>query len=311
MGSEMKTVDLVVQGYLDAVRFTDTGSLSEPHPGWPLDAGFIEESRDVCERVWFQYQEKLAGVGAHNLGWDLWFSRQSHSAGFRAKPEIYGQALADELARVAAVLGRTSSSFEVELPHIASLVQCLNAEIDTDAEGADRVTQAQTIGWLARRDDQNGQWSLNFPNGASIWVTDDELQDAAQYRLVPLGVDMQRLERLEWRVDGGFGEVEASVSFAPPHADDVRLYVVITASADAPDVPDSRAVRVNCVVRMGDGVEEFSETLVSLDEVHECDPTDLRRYVREIRSDLLYRAILALSQAQATEFQTSVSIPRG
>lgn len=76
----------------------------------------------------------------------------------------------------------------LEMPvnhHIGTLIQNLQPEIDTDDEEQERTTPALSWGWLARRDDTNEQWAVYFPNGAAIWVTDEELADPQQYAIPP------------------------------------------------------------------------------------------------------------------------------
>lgn len=312
----MSKIERVFIGYLEAVLFTDVGEPCQPHPGWPLADGFLVASRLRCERAWAQYRDELtqARVEPEQFGRDLWFTTQGHGVGFWDRPQVYGEDLARELTAFSRRLGGLDSDFAIETPHTGSLVQCLRDETDTDEEGSERVTAAMSIGWLSRRDDANLQWSVEFPNGAAIWVTDEELASNDQYRFVPSEVPV--FDHLSWREvsDDAAQAVTLTTVFHPEHAPEVGVHVTLRASLLGADDGDGQTAgaQVQCVVRMGSKTEAFPCELVGLAQDYEAGGGDLHELLKVNGADIMQRAFVELKQCvAASDRDVAIAAPRG
>lgn len=64
-------------------------------------------------------------------------------------------------------------------------VTTLKGEIDTDDNGAERITTPGSIGWINSVNDETSEVTFNvlFDNGAWVILERAELDDPAQYRL--------------------------------------------------------------------------------------------------------------------------------
>lgn len=65
---------------------------------------------------------------------------------------------------------------------VGTQVQTLLGEIDTDADGQERITPPGTIGVVTHHNHAD-HWDVSFPNGAWVVLTETEMADPTQYKL--------------------------------------------------------------------------------------------------------------------------------
>lgn len=107
------TEEKFTRHYIEAIYFTDTGDEEQP----PSDAELTPYCRARC---WIDCRNFLraygnlieeSGADLAQAAHDLWFTRNGHGVGFWDRPEIYGEALAAELTRVAEAMGSVDAEF--------------------------------------------------------------------------------------------------------------------------------------------------------------------------------------------------------
>ncbi|MCX8017242.1 MAG: hypothetical protein N2690_05005 [Rhodocyclaceae bacterium] len=94
----------IVHGYLEAARFSEC----ETAEAAEIDAGFVQQAREECARFLLLLRATgfdLQDVQPHQVGIDLWLTRNGHGSGFWDRPEIYGQERAQALTEVAKLMG--------------------------------------------------------------------------------------------------------------------------------------------------------------------------------------------------------------
>lgn len=285
------------QAYLQAVDFTETGEPGQPDRGSALTPLFKAQSLNACASFWRVYGERISNssASAAQAGHDLWLTRNGHGTGFWDREELYGQELAAELTRVSEVLGVSDAEFELPPPHLGALVRCVKDEYDSDENDQQRCTAADSIGWFAQRDAKNEQWSIHFPNGAAIWVTDDELEDLNQY-VVMAPPSLTHLQEVSSTQEWGHAELtlQGRLPLAPKQQD-LTIEIVLSASAKEPDRAGADEVDISVTISY---CEE--PILFELETVHHCDTDQLRSHLRQSKGDLLQSLADAL-QASAPQ----------
>ena len=102
--------ELFFRAYIEAVYFTDTGDNDQPDRYAELTYDFLRQSAGECNRFHAAYLE-LIGPHTVKAGHDFWLTRNGHGAGFWDRPEVYGQAVADELTRACEFIGESDSDW--------------------------------------------------------------------------------------------------------------------------------------------------------------------------------------------------------
>lgn len=108
----MKT-DVMVEAYIEAIYFTDTGDTDQP----PADAELSPETRheawSACHRLMLACSGDidLSEFDYAQIGHDLWLTRNGHGSGFWDRPEIYGKENARILTLMAKAMGEHESYF--------------------------------------------------------------------------------------------------------------------------------------------------------------------------------------------------------
>jgi len=125
----MTTTEQFTQAYIEAIYFTETGDVDQPAHNAQLTPYYKAKSWIECRNFFWAYGAILKGVGVDpdQAGHDLWLTRNGHGAGFWDRPDVYGEALAQELTRVAKSMGSSDAEFE-------------GAEIEIDNADSDAVT---------------------------------------------------------------------------------------------------------------------------------------------------------------------------
>lgn len=106
-------IDQIVNGYLEAVVFTEQHSDMPENLGLELAESFVwEVRRDVCRLLSAMKTAGLSFPGEERqLGIDLWFTRNGHGTGFWDRPEVYGEHK-DALTAFAKLMGEHDAEFE-------------------------------------------------------------------------------------------------------------------------------------------------------------------------------------------------------
>lgn len=73
----------ILNGYLDALEFTDCGPDDEERQGAPWSADLVDAAQaQVAEFVMRTPSQMLHGINPERIGHDLWLTRNGHGAGF-------------------------------------------------------------------------------------------------------------------------------------------------------------------------------------------------------------------------------------
>lgn len=107
------TIDEFVKHYIAAIYFTDTGDADQPDSDAELTPYFKARCWIDCRNFLGAYRTHIEASGASldQAAHDLWLTRNGHGTGFWDRPEIYGEALAAELTRVANAMGSVDADF--------------------------------------------------------------------------------------------------------------------------------------------------------------------------------------------------------
>jgi hypothetical protein len=106
-------VDLFTAAYIEAIYFTETGDADQPSADDDLAPLSKARAWIECRNFWWAYGHlvRAAGASASQAGHDLWLTRNGHGVGFWDRPEVYGQALSEELTRAAQAMGSVDPDF--------------------------------------------------------------------------------------------------------------------------------------------------------------------------------------------------------
>lgn len=119
----------VLAGYLEAIFATETGDTAQPDEDATLTALSHAEAWQACRGLVWGLQGLIANTSdkdleddikdalsgnPHQLGIDLWLTRNGHGAGFWDRPELYGKQLSDILTAMATVLGSHDVCFDCQ-----------------------------------------------------------------------------------------------------------------------------------------------------------------------------------------------------
>lgn len=107
------TTDEFTTAYIEAIFFTETGDSDQPASDDELTPLSQARAWIDCRNFWQAYGPlvRAAGASASQAGHDLWLTRNGHGVGFWDRPEIYGQALSEELTRAADAMGSVDPDF--------------------------------------------------------------------------------------------------------------------------------------------------------------------------------------------------------
>lgn len=105
-----KVFTTIVNAYIEAFYFADTGEEGQPSKEAELAPGTLEQIKSDVE-LFLSYAPmiKINGLGSwtwDQVGHDLYFTRQGHGTGFWDKADTYGSKLiTEQLTRIAEHLG--------------------------------------------------------------------------------------------------------------------------------------------------------------------------------------------------------------
>lgn len=127
-----RTIDpteAVLAGYLEAIYVTETGDTDQPDEDATLTPLSRVEAWQACRGLVWGLQRLMGDTDSldlaasiqdalnqhlHQLGIDLWLTRNGHGAGFWDRPEMYGQALSTILTTIATALGEHDVVFDCQ-----------------------------------------------------------------------------------------------------------------------------------------------------------------------------------------------------
>lgn len=119
----------VLAGYLEAIYATETGDTDQPDEDATLTPLSRVEAWQACRGLVWGLQRLMGDTDSldlaasiqdalnqhlHQLGIDLWLTRNGHGAGFWDRPEMYGQALSTILTTIATALGEHDVVFDCQ-----------------------------------------------------------------------------------------------------------------------------------------------------------------------------------------------------
>jgi hypothetical protein len=105
-----KVFNTVVNAYIEALYFADTGEEGQPRSEAELAPSTLKAIQDDIEQFMslapLPQLYNLGGWTWDQFGHDIYLTRQGHGCGFWDKPETYGSKLiTDQLTRIAEHLG--------------------------------------------------------------------------------------------------------------------------------------------------------------------------------------------------------------
>lgn len=102
-------IDLMVDAYIEAIYFTETGDTGQPAADEPLSVDSKREAWSACHRMRLACAGHrgidLSAFDPAQIGHDLWLTRNGHGTGFWDRPEVYGEENARILSLMAAAMG--------------------------------------------------------------------------------------------------------------------------------------------------------------------------------------------------------------
>lgn len=112
----MSQMTYLIDGYLEAVYFTETGDVDQPPASATLSPYFLSQAHIDCRNFFWAVTEGPALDGWVHLDWhlighDLWLTRNGHGTGFWDRPEIYGEGNAVLFTRIARAMGAHYADF--------------------------------------------------------------------------------------------------------------------------------------------------------------------------------------------------------
>lgn len=125
----LNPTEAVLAGYLEAIFATETGDNYQPDEDATLTPLSHAEVWQACRGLVWGLQSLRANTqdvglaqdidnilagSPHQLGIDLWLTRNGHGSGYWDRPELYGKQLSDILTAMATVLGSHDVVFECE-----------------------------------------------------------------------------------------------------------------------------------------------------------------------------------------------------
>lgn len=188
---------------------------------------------------------------------------------------------------------------EVFPMHAGLLVRSRLGEMDSDEDGNERATGPNATGVLVQRDPKNAQWSVAFGNGTSVWITDAELADTHNYKVLRYG----QLPKAMKEVAGTRNENSIMLMGSYESAGDVQLWLALDAS------PGAHGREVIVSYELSADQEGWSK-IVEGELVHEGDADDLLGHLFLNKQAILaevYQAMVAtkpplqLTHAPSTE----------
>lgn len=127
-----RTIDpteAVLAGYLEAIYATETGDTDQPDEDATLTPLSRVEAWKACRGLVWGLQRLMGDTDSldlaasiqdalhqhlHQLGIDLWLTRNGHGAGFWDRPELYGSQLSTILTTIATALGEHDVVFDCQ-----------------------------------------------------------------------------------------------------------------------------------------------------------------------------------------------------
>lgn len=186
-----------------------------------------------------------------------------------------------------AVLEQQRQSFPI---HRGQPIVSIRGESDLDERDNERHTGPNAVGVLLNRDDRNGQWSVAFSNGTSVWISDGELADAMCYRYIYLSPDEfeSLAKRDARRGDNGISLLGFQDGFH--RAPGLTYSVDFHASAGDDFEPDNSGSEVHGEIRIHVEVQVLDEVVCEYEVTHEGDRTNLLKHLSDHQKALLAEA---------------------
>jgi hypothetical protein len=100
-----------INSYIEAIYFTDTGDIDQPHCGASLDEGFERESIIDCLAFYSRIELYLSPDNISQAGHDFWLTRNRHGVGFWDRGDLYGK-FAQKFTDLAHSFGEVQACFD-------------------------------------------------------------------------------------------------------------------------------------------------------------------------------------------------------
>lgn len=212
-----------------------------------------------------------------------------------------------------AVLAQQAQMFPI---HCGQPIFSVNGESDSDPDDAERETGPAAYGFLAERDDKNAQWSVYFPNGTAVWITDQELADTSCYRIMYLGegafTKLPTIDR-----ERSPGQAEITIKGTLDQAPNIPYTISLQAVAASDFEPDNSASVEHGEITIDYCVMAIDTEIASGTISHEGDRSNLLQHLIDHRNDLLKDIQHAVAnpategEQEQPDMRTSAPIPRG
>ena len=100
-----------IDGYIEAIYFTDTGDMHQPESDTDLDSDFLRESISDCLAFCNHNLCYLSDNQLEQAGHDFWLTRNGHGTGFWDS-DSYGEHYSRRFTQIARNFGEVSAIFD-------------------------------------------------------------------------------------------------------------------------------------------------------------------------------------------------------
>lgn len=189
------------------------------------------------------------------------------------------------------------------------LVQSLRGEVDSDESDKERATGPAATGILAERDDANSQWSVYFPNGTAVWITDEELADTSEYRIKH--EPLRTLGFMQIQSTSRHGDTaEMILRGAPEQAPDITYEVALTATPASDFESDNSSSQAYGDFTIHYSIQALETDLQEGVLEHVGGRDALTSYLRDNKNDILCEILERLHHPAPIETQTQAERQR-
>ena len=101
-----------IDGYIEAIYFTETGDMHQPDSDADLDSEFLGECISDCLAFCNQNLCYLSDDQLEQAGHDFWLTRNGHGTGFWDRDKIYGEHYARRFTQVSRNFGEVAAIFD-------------------------------------------------------------------------------------------------------------------------------------------------------------------------------------------------------
>ena len=118
------SIDTIQRAYIEAIYFTETGDNGQPPHNAELSALSKAQAYLDSRQFYWAVTEDLGiepdTLDWHQIGHDLWLTRNGHGTGFWDRPDVYGNERCMIFSAMAKAMGQHDVDFEDSVPSEAT-----------------------------------------------------------------------------------------------------------------------------------------------------------------------------------------------